>query len=346
MSFLNWISAVVSSAPLCILTLLTLGVIFVNGWTDAPNAIASCVATRALSPRVAVGMAAICNFMGLIATVTVHRTVTDTVYSMVDFGQDEKARHVALCAAMAAIVLWAVAAWYFGIPTSESHALMAGISGAALAIGGDGGIRFSVWSRVLTGLGISVLMGLGLGWICVRVILILAKDCKRSGTQKTLRTLQVFGGAANAFLHGAQDGQKFIGVLLLSVAATTGERVPEQIPVWMVLLCSAVLSIGTGLGGNRIIRAVGMKMLKLTDYQGVAADAAAAISLWFCTVRGLPVSTTHVKTTAIMGAGAATRLRAVNWSVAQQMVLAWLLTFPGCGALGYAAARIGLLITA
>lgn len=346
MTFSDWISTVVSSAPLCILTLLTLGVIFVNGWTDAPNAIASCVATRALSPRVAVGMAAICNFMGLIATVTVHRTVTDTVYSMVDFGEDKDACHVALCAAMAAIVLWAIAAWYFGIPTSESHALMAGISGAALAIGGEEGIRFSAWSRVFTGLGISVLMGFCLGWVCVRVILILAKGCERKGTQKTLRALQILAGAANAFLHGAQDGQKFIGVLLLSVATTAGEQAPDKIPIWMILLCSAALSVGTGLGGNRIIRAVGMKMLKLTDVQGVAADAAAAISLWFCTLRGLPVSTTHVKTTAIMGAGAATRIRAVNWSVAQQMVLAWCLTFPGCGILGYLAARLGLLLTA
>ncbi|MBQ5821352.1 MAG: inorganic phosphate transporter, partial [Clostridia bacterium] len=219
MSFSSWIEGVVSSPILLLLTLLTLGVIFVNGWTDAPNAIASCVATRALSPRTAIGMAAVCNFLGLILTVSVNSAVTDTVFTMVKFSDNEQESQIALCAAMAAIVLWACAAWYFGIPTSESHALIAGITGAALALGEEGGMRFSVWSRVLFGLAFSVISGFCLGWICVKIILKLAKNAKRDAAKRVLRRLQILSGAANAFLHGSQDGQKFIGVLLLSVAA-------------------------------------------------------------------------------------------------------------------------------
>ena len=343
MSFLSWISVVFSSWPLALLTVLTLGVIFVNGWTDAPNAIASCVATRALSPGAAVSMAAIFNFLGLTVTVSVNRAVTDTVYSMVDFGADAQIARLALCAAMVAVVLWAGAAWYFGIPTSESHALIAGITGAALAVGGGEGVRFSVWSRVLWGLGLSVALGFCLGWITVRLILRLFRDRQRASSERLFRRLEIVGGALNAFLHGSQDGQKFIGVLLLSVAAAENTAPPEQIPVWMLLLCSGVLSLGTCLGGGRIIRAVGMKMIRTEGYQGVGADLASAVSLGFCTLYGLPVSTTHVKTTALMGAGAARRVRSVHWGVAGQMVAAWIFTFPGCGLLGYLSVKFFLL---
>ncbi len=343
MSFMSWITTVFSSLPLALLTFLTLAVIFVNGWTDAPNAISSCVATRALSPGSAVAMAAVFNFLGLILTVSFNRTVTDTVYSMVDFGNDPERSRIALCAGMVAVVVWAAVAWYFGIPTSESHALIAGITGAAIAINGGDGVRFSVWSRVLWGLGISVIFGFGLGWLFVRLIFLIFKRKHRRDAEGFFHKAEIFGGAVNAFLHGSQDGQKFIGVLLLSVAAAGNTAPPEEIPIWMVFLCSAVLSLGTCLGGGRIIRAVGMKMLKTEGYQGVSADLASAVGLGFCTLYGLPVSTTHVKTTALMGSGASVRFRSVNWRVAGQMILAWLFTFPGCGFLGFLSVKFLLL---
>ncbi len=343
MSFISWITTVFSSLPLALLTILTLAVIFVNGWTDAPNAISSCVATRALSPGVAVGMAAIFNFLGLIITVSINRTVTDTVFSMVDFGDDPNLSRLALCAGMVSVVVWAAAAWYFGIPTSESHALIAGITGAAIALNGGEGVRFPVWSRVLWGLGISVLFGFGLGWILVRFLFSVFQKTNRKKAERLLRRTEIVGGALNAFLHGSQDGQKFIGVLLLSVASAGNLIPPKTIPFWMILLCCSVLSLGTCVGGGRIIRAVGMKMIKTESYQGVAADLASAVSLGICTMYGLPVSTTHVKTTALMGAGASVRLRSVNWSVAGQMILAWVFTFPGCGLLGYFAVKLLLL---
>ncbi len=344
MSFSEWISIVFTSWPLALLTLLTLGVIFVNGWTDAPNAIASCVATRALSPGIAVGMAAVFNFLGLVITVAFNSTVTDTVYSMVDFGGDPQSSRLALCAAMVAVVVWAAGAWFFGIPTSESHALIAGITGAALALNGGDGVRMSVWSRVLWGLGLSVLLGFGLGWLCVRLIFRIFAKKDRRRSELFFRRAEIVGGAINAFLHGSQDGQKFIGVLLLSVAAVGNSTPPKEIPFWMLLLCSAVLSLGTCLGGGRIIRAVGMKMMKTEGYQGVSADVATAVSLGLCTFYGLPVSTTHVKTTALMGSGASVRIKSVNWSVAGQMVLAWIFTFPGCGLLGFLSVKLFLLL--
>lgn len=343
MSFTSWITTVFSSLPLALLTIITLLVIFVNGWTDAPNAISSCVATRALTPGSAVVMAAVFNLIGLILTVSFNRTVTDTIYSMVDFGTDPHLSRIALCAGMVAVVVWAVVAWYFGIPTSESHALIAGITGAAIAINGGDGIRFSIWSRVLWGLCISVVFGFGLGWLFVRLIFLIFERKHRRSAEKKFRQAEILGGAVNAFLHGSQDGQKFIGVLLLSVAAVGNTAPPEKIPIWMILLCSGVLSVGTCLGGGRIIRSVGMKMIKTEGYQGVAADLASAVSLGFCTLYGLPVSTTHVKTTALMGAGASVRIRSVNWSVAGQMILAWVFTFPGCGLLGYLSVKLLLL---
>lgn len=340
MDFTDWISEVFSSVPLFFLSALTLGVIFVNGWTDAPNAIASCVSTRVMTPRGAVLMASAFNFIGLIFSVLLQRSVVDTVYGMVDFGGREDLSRIALCAAMAAVVLWAVFAWRFGIPTSESHALIAGITGAAIALNGESGVRFSVWSRVLWGLVLSVCMGFFLGYFLLRILRFLFHGWRRSRVQRILGRVQILGGAANAFLHGAQDGQKFIGVLLLSFSASSGVEIPSEIPLWTVLLCCLVLSLGTSLGGGRIIRAVGMKMIRPGRDLGVASDLASAVSLAFCTAFGLPVSTTHVKTTAAMGAGASVRFRSVNWSVAGQMCLAWILTFPGCGLLGYATALL------
>ena len=146
-----------------------------------------------------------------------------------------------------------------------------------------------------------------------------------------------------AFMHGAQDGQKFIGVFLIGIAMARGQAVSVDtaIPLWLMLLCSAVMALGTSIGGYKIIKAVGMDMVKLETYQGFSADLAAAITLLIATLyKGLPVSTTHTKTTAIMGVGAAKRLRAVNWTVVKEIVLTWVLTFPGCGLLGYLVTRL------
>lgn len=337
----------ISNPAFFIIVILTLGVILVNGWTDAPNAIATCVSTRAISPRKAIIMATIFNFFGVLVMTLFNATVAQTIYKMVDFGGDSHNALVALSAAMFAIVLWATAAWAFGIPTSESHALIAGLSGAAIALqGGLSGINGDQWMKVVYGLFMSTIMGLGFGFLIVRFIGVICKRIDRRRTKPFFQGAQVMGGAAMAFMHGAQDGQKFMGVFMLGIFLANGQSGVTEftIPIWLMILCSVVMALGTSIGGYRIIKTVGMDMVKLETYQGFAADLAGAACLLISSAFGVPVSTTHTKTTAIMGVGAAKRISAVNWSVVREMVAAWILTFPGCGIVGYIMAYVFMKI--
>ena len=342
-SLADFLLQLVGNPVLAVTVLLTLGVILVNGWTDAPNAIATCVSTQSLSPRAAILMAAVFNFLGVLVMTLVNASVAATIYNMVDFGGDTGQALVALCAALFAIVAWAVAAWWFGIPTSESHALIAGLSGAAIALhGGLAGINGGEWVKVLYGLALSTGLGFALGWIAVRGVELVCRGMDRRKTLGFFRGAQAVGGAAMAFMHGAQDGQKFMGVFLLGIflANGQGDVYSFRIPIWLMVLCSVVMALGTSIGGYRIIKAVGMDMVKLEKYQGFAADLAGAGCLLLSSLTGIPVSTTHTKTTAIMGVGAARRLSSVNWGVVREMVLTWVLTFPGCGLIGFLMARL------
>ncbi len=326
---------------------LTLGVILVNGWTDAPNAIATCVVTRCMSERAAILMAAVFNFLGVFVMTMINSTVTATITNMVNFGSNTQEAIVALSAALFAIVLWATLAWAFGIPTSESHALIAGLTGGAIAIHGNlDGVNGAEWVKVLYGLVISVVLGFGLGWLVCKGVVLLFRRADRQKTDGFFRYAQIFGAACMSFMHGAQDGQKFMGVILLSVFLANGQTsvTDFHLPVWLMLLCSAVMGLGTSIGGKKIIKSVGMDMVKLEKYQGFSADIAASISLLFSSLFGIPVSTTHAKTTAIMGVGAVKRLSAIDLSVAKDMGLTWMLTFPGCGLIGYLMTKLFLLL--
>jgi PiT family inorganic phosphate transporter len=336
MNLTEFLQQLISNPPLLITVLLVLGVIMVNGWTDAPNAIATCVSTRAIKPKPTVLMAAVCNFLGVFVMTLFSNAVASTIYNMVDFGKNYHNALTALCAALFAIVVWATAAWAFGIPTSESHALIAGVTGAAIAIQGGSGINWHEWSKVIYGLVIYTILGFVLGYIATKLIELICKNMDRRKTNLVFSKGQVLGGATMAFMHGAQDGQKFMGVFLLSVFLAKGQATTSfTIPIWLMVLCSGVMALGTSIGGYKIIKTVGMGMVKLSTYEGFAADLTATISLFVATVLGIPLSTTHIKTTAIMGVGASKRLSNVNWGVVREMVAAWVLTFPGCGLLGY-----------
>ena len=205
-SFIEFLKQLTSSPALIIITILNLGVILVNGWTDAPNAIATCVSTRSLSPKKAIMLAAVFNFLGVFLMTIINATVVQTIYNMVDFGNNSEQALIALAAAMIAIVVWAVVAWWFGIPTSESHALIAGISGAAIAIQkGFSGINGGEWMKVIYGLVISTVLGFGLGFLVTKLIQKICKNIERQKTTKFFKKSQVAGGAAMAFMHGAQD---------------------------------------------------------------------------------------------------------------------------------------------
>ena len=335
------------SPMLMVSTVLTLGVILVNGWTDAPNAIATCVSTRAISARKAIVMAAVFNFLGVLVMTAVNASVAMTIYNMVDFGGNAHSSLVALCAAMAAIVIWATAAWYFGIPTSESHALIAGISGAAVAIQNSfSGINGAEWMKVIYGLVISTFLGFGSGFVFTKIIERLARNVDRRKSAGFWHGAQNIAGAGVAIMHGAQDGQKFLSISMLGIMLCMGmgsDTSSVSFPFWLVILCAATMGLGTAIGGKRIIKSVGMDMVKMEPYQGFSACLSAIFCIGLATFTGMPVSTTHTKTTAIMGVGASKRLRNVKWNLAGNMVLTWILTFPGCGLIAYFMAKLFLM---
>ncbi len=347
LSFSDFIQQVFSNPVLLITVLLTLGVIFVNGWTDAPNAIATCIGTRCMGARSAIMLSAVFNFLGVLIMTHINSSVAFTISNMVDFGGNSQEALIALCAALFSIVVYSVAASWFGIPTSESHSLIAGLSGAAIAIqDGIGGINGAEWIKVIYGLVMSLLLGFMIGWIFCKLITIICARMDRRRTDGFFKGAQIFGAAAMSFMHGAQDGQKFIGVLFLGIAFCNGESgvTGLAIPVWLMLLCSLVMGLGTSVGGEKIIKSVGVDLVRLDKYQGFAADLSAATCLLLSSLFGIPVSTTHTKTSAIMGVGAVKRLSAINFGVVKDMMLTWVFTFPGCGLISFIMAKLFMAI--
>lgn len=343
----SFLAQLAGNPVLVVVVLLNIGVIIVNGATDAPNAIATVVSTRAMKPRAAIMMAAVCNFFGLLLVSLVSTAVATTIFSMVDFGSDSHTALVALMAAMVAIIVWGASAWYFGIPTSQSHSLIAGLTGAAVAVfGGFDAINWGEWMKVIYGILLSTLMGFGLGWVNYKVLGRLLRRVNRQKANSAFRWAQVLSGAGVAFMHGAQDGQKFMSIFMLATMMASGLGMTTQmtLPLWLMLLCAANMGIGTAVGGERIIKSVGVSMVKLDSFQGFAASLSTFVSLMVATFGGLPVSTTHTNTTAIMGVGAARNPKAVKWSIAIDMVKTWVLTFPGCGILGFVCAKLFLLV--
>ena len=346
-SFSAFLQGMASNPVLLITVALTLGVIFVNGWTDAPNAIATCVTTRCMNVRSAIIMSAFFNFLGVFVMTQINSSVASTISNMVDFGGNSSEALIALCAALFSIVVYSVGASYFGIPTSESHSLIAGLSGAAIAIqSGIGGINMNEWAKVLYGLILSLALGWISGWVICKLVTLICREMDRRKTNRFFKGAQIFGAASMSFMHGAQDGQKFIGVLFLGVAFSSGQSSVEGavIPVWLMLLCSTVMALATSVGGEKIIKSVGMDMVKLEKYQGFSADLSAALCLLYSSLSGIPVSTTHTKTSAIMGVGAAKRLSSVNFGVVKDMVLTWIFTFPGCGLISFIMAKLFIAI--
>ena len=340
LSFVEFLTQAAENPALSVTFLLCLAVLLVNGWTDAPNAIAGAVVTGALPFRGAVALAALCNFLGVLCVTSVNASVAETVYSIALFGGGSRAALTALCAAMSAIVLWAGLAWWFGIPTSESHALVAGLSGAAVALEGSlSCIRWDCWVKVLAGLVLSAAAGFWAGRKMERML------SSVKWKDRTFRIAQIPGAAGAAFFHGAQDGQKFLGVFLLGTALAQG-RGDEQtfpIPFWLMVLCAAFMALGTLMGGRRIIDKVGREMVTLGPREGLAADLGSVLCLLAATLLGLPVSTTHTRTAALLGVGRGAGTP-VDWRVAGQVVLAWVLTFPGCMAIGYWTSKLYLAL--
>jgi len=275
----------------------------------------------------------------------INSTVAQTIFNIVDFGSNTEYALIALCAALISIVLWSAFAWILGIPTSESHALIAGLTGSAIALqNGFSGVNFDEWKKVLYGLIIVNILGFVSGLLITKMIEKICKNMDRRKTNKFFHKLQIVGAAAMSFMHGAQDGQKFIGVFLIGAMLATGSGTGFSIPIWLTAYCAIFTALGAIIAGKKIIKTVGMKMVKLEKYQGASADIASTVCLLGSSLLGIPLSTTHVKTTAIMGVGASKGLSKVNWNVAKNMVMTWIFTFPGCGLLGYFATLLFIKI--
>jgi inorganic phosphate transporter, PiT family len=311
-------------AGLILVLLLILGAEFVNGWTDSPNAIATVVGTRSLTPLQAVIMAAVLNLLGVLSGTKVAATIGKGIIdaSVIDL--------TTVAGAMISIIVWSSLAAQWGIPTSETHALVAGLAGAGLATAGPSALLWEGWRKVLLGLFFSSVLG-GLGGFVLMIGVYWAfRRAAPAKTRGTFRGLQILSSAFMAFAHGSNDGQKFMGVFTL--ALVIGGILPAfQIPLWVIFLCASVMALGTLTGGWRIIKTMGMKLTRLETHQGFAAEVAAASVIEAATRFGIPLSTTHTITSAIVGVGATRGGSAVNWGVTQRLVIAWFLTFPICG---------------
>ena len=313
--------------------LLILGAEFVNGWTDAPNAIATVVSTRSLTPFQAVVMAAVLNLVGVFSGTAVAQTIGKGII-------DPKAVDlVTVGGAMVGIILWSSVAARWGIPTSESHALVAGLAGAGLATAGPGVLVWEGWRKVLIGLVFSTFLGFLGGLLVITAIYWLFRRAVPGKVRGPFRWLQVLSSGFMAFSHGSNDGQKFMGAFTL--ALVLGNVLPEfVIPTWVILLCAATMAVGTLTGGWRIIKTMGMRITKLEPYQGFAAEMAAATTITIASRLGIPLSTTHTISTAIVGVGAARGASAVRWGVTMELVTAWILTFPICAIISWVVVKV------
>lgn len=309
----------------------------VNGWTDAPNAVATVVSTRALPPLIAVAMAAVMNLVGVFAGTAVATTIGRDIVD-IDLILEESAGQGLQIAAGAAlaVVLWSSFAAYFGLPTSESHGLVAGIAGAAVGVAGTDVLLRDGWEKVFTGVGSAVIFGFAGAFVIMLAVLWVFQKANPSAMRRLFGPLQILSSGFMAFSHGTADGQKAIGVMAFALAVHNGTPAADfNVPLWVIFLGAGTLGVSTMAGGWRIIRTLGMRITHLETYQGFAAETAAAATLTITSRFGIPLSTTQTIGTAIMGVGSTRRLSAVRWGVAYNIVAAWILTFPICFALGW-----------
>jgi len=325
---------------LSLATVIVLGLVlaaeFVNGWTDAPNAIATVVSTRVLSPSRALILATILNILGTMSGTAVAATIGKGIV------RPEIITIYTVGAAMVGIVCWSTVAWYYGLPTSESHALIAGLTGAGLATAGSQVLLWSGWQKVLVGLAFSTFLGFLGGLLLMTMIYRLFAKQSPATVRRVFGKLQIVSAAFMAFSHGSNDGQKFIGAFTL-VLLLSGVLPEFAVPTWVILLCATMMGIGTAIGGWRIVKTMGLRLTKLEPVHGFAAETAAAMTIELASRLGIPLSTTHTINTAIMGVGATRRFSAVRWGVSRDIVTAWILTFPVCGLIAWGVAKLTLI---
>ena len=313
---------------LLVTIIIAVGFDFTNGFHDTANAIATSVSTRALSPRLAVLISSVLNLAGAIITVVFFQAkVSNTIGKIVAF----KAGLVVIIAALIGAIIWNLVTWYLGLPSSSTHALVGALSGAAIAAAhGLGGVRAAEFWKTVLSLVISPPVGFLLAAIFMTVLLATFHAARPAPLNRTFRSLQIVTGALVSYSHGANDAQKTMAVIALALVAT-GHLSKFEVPLWVVLLSASAIAFGTYAGGWRIIRTLGWRIYKLDPATGMGSQLTGAAVIQLATQFGLPVSTTHVITGSVMGAGASQRLSALRWGVGANIVTAWILTIPAAG---------------
>jgi inorganic phosphate transporter, PiT family len=310
---------------LLLILLLGLAFDFINGFHDTANAIATVVATRVLSPARAVLMAGVLNFVGALSGTAVATTVGRGIIP------PEVATQTLVVSALVAAIVWNLVTWYFGIPSSSSHALIFGLVGAGVASAGWEAIQFGGLEKTFQGLVFSPVLGFGAAFVLMVLLLNMFARAFPATVSRVFGRAQLLSAAYMAFSHGSNDAQKTMGVMTMAVASYLHWGGTDwQVPLWIILLAAAAMGLGTSIGGWRIIRTVGLRVVQLRPIHGFAAETAAATVIEAASRLGVPVSTTHTISSAILGVGSTRRLSAVRWGIAGQIVTAWALTIPAC----------------
>jgi len=307
---------------------LALSFDFINGFHDTANSIATAVSTKALTPRRAIMLASIMNFLGAIAFTGVAKTIAKDIVNLNAIPNGA----VVILAALVSAIAWNLITWYFGIPSSSSHALIGSIAGAAIAAAGVSSINFTGFVSIIKSLITSPILAFVVGYIMFTIFKSVFKNLNLAKTNKSFRSVQVITAAIQSFAHGTNDAQKSMGIITMALVSNNLIK-SGNIPFWVQVSCALAMALGTSIGGWRIIKTVGTQIMKIRPVNGVAADLSSALIIFGASKIGLPVSTTHVISSSIMGVGTAYRPKGVKWNTGKRMIITWFITLPISAAL-------------
>ncbi len=301
---------------------------YINGFHDTANAIATCVSTRALSVKAAIFMAAFLNFAGAMVSTKVASTIGKGIVDANNVTQ------LVVLAGILGAIIWNLITWYYGMPSSSSHAIIGGIMGAVIAHSGAATLHWKGLQKIVMGLILSPIIGVAIGFMFMMLVMKLFHDSNPGPLNKNFRKLQVASAAFMAFSHGTADAQKSMGVITMALLSY-GLIPTFDVPTWVKISCAIAMGLGTAAGGWRIIKTIGKDFVKLQPVHGFCVETAAAGVILGASSIGMPVSTTHVITSTILGVGVSKRLTAVNWNVAKRIVWAWVLTIPAAALMAF-----------
>ncbi|PHK50433.1 inorganic phosphate transporter [Staphylococcus edaphicus] len=299
---------------------------FINGFHDTANAVATAVSTRALTPRTAILLASVMNFIGALTFTGVAGTITKDI---VDPFKLENGLVVVLAAIIAAI-LWNLITWYYGIPSSSSHALIGSIAGAAIASQGSFAVlHYEGFTKIIIVLLVSPIIAFCVGFIMYSIVKVVFKNANLTKSNRNFRFFQIFTASLQSFSHGTNDAQKSMGIITLALIVAnlqTGTSVEPQL--WVKVACATAMGLGTAVGGWKIIKTVGGNIMKIRPANGAAADLSSALTIFVASSLHFPLSTTHVVSSSILGVGSSNRIKGVKWNTAQRMIITWVITLP------------------